>query len=146
MNQSSPVTASVVYRTGSITAADYDEAIQDLQNAKRQDECRHVCCSVCEDTGHTAETCHHNPLILARQYAAATSIWTCYQCGYVATNDEEAQAHFGKYDIVDTKCVREAQIKMLEKTLFDYPEFTIEQALNALRAIPSPQENANGGD
>jgi len=128
------VSFSVVYRKGSLTAADYDEAIKDLQNAKRQDECRHLCCSVCEDTGHTAETCHHNPLLLARQYAAATSIWNCYHCGFIATNDEEAREHFGKNDLQDAKCVLTSQLKMLEKTVFDYPEFTIAQAIDALRA------------
>jgi hypothetical protein len=129
----SDVSFSVVYRKGPLTAADYDEAIKDLQNAKRQDECRHICCSVCEDTGHTAEMCHHNPLVLSRQYAAATSIWNCYHCGFVATNDAEAQEHFGKRDILDAKCVRETQLRMLEKTVFDYPEFTIAQAIEALR-------------
>jgi len=110
----SDIQASVVYRTGAITAADYDEAIEDLQRAKRQDECRHICCSVCEDTGHTAETCHHNPLLLARQYAAATSIWNCYHCGFVATNDQEAQEHFGKNDLQDAKCIRDAVGKCLD--------------------------------
>lgn len=100
------IEAGVCYREGPITDADYDEAIADLQNAKRQAECRHICCSVCEDSGHTAEFCHHNPLILARRWAAATKIWCCYHCGFVATNDEEARDHFGKDDLEPAKCQR----------------------------------------
>lgn len=104
------ILASVVYRKGSITAADYDEAIEDLQRAKRQDECRHICCSICEDTGHTAEMCHHNPLILARKWTEATSVWCCYHCGFVATNDAEAMDHFGYNNQVKPKCLRRAAV------------------------------------
>lgn len=100
------IAASVCYREGQITNADYNEAIEDLLRAKRQSECRHMCCSICEDTGHTAEMCHHNPLILARRWAAATKIWCCYHCGFVATNDEEAREHFGKDDLEPAKCQR----------------------------------------
>lgn len=98
----------VCYREGPITNADYNEAIEDLLRAKRQDECRHQCCSICEDSGHTAEFCHHNPLILARRWAAATQVWCCYHCGYVATNDEEARAHFGANDQETAACVQAA--------------------------------------
>lgn len=96
---------SVVYREGPITAADYDEAIADLQRAKRQAECAHICCAVCEDTGHTAERCHHNPLVLARRYAAATAIFVCYHCGYEARTDAEARAHFGTSEDEVARCI-----------------------------------------
>lgn len=97
---------SVVHRLGPLTKADYREAIGDLNRAMMQDKIRHICCSICEDTGHTAETCHHNPLLLARQWSAATSVWCCYHCGYVATNDEEAREHFGQNDQEPAACQR----------------------------------------
>lgn len=98
---------SVVHRRGSLTKDDYREAISDLARAMVQDEVRHICCSVCEDTGHTAETCHHNPLLLARQWSQATSVWCCYHCGFVATNDAEAREHFGFNEQVKAKCQRD---------------------------------------
>lgn len=96
--------ASVVYRTGSITRKDYDEAIEALQQAR--DQVDGYGCGVCGDSGHTPETCHHNPLILARRYAAATDIYVCYHCGFVAHNDEEAVEHFGQNDSQVAKCLR----------------------------------------
>lgn len=71
-----PDMRSVVYREGPLTADDYAEAIADLQRAAEQDKCRSMCCSVCEDTGHTAEHCHHNPLVLARRRRKSTSVST----------------------------------------------------------------------
>lgn len=88
---------SVVYRDGPITDEDYDEAIEALYRAKRQPEQLHLGCSICEDSGHTASICHHNPLAMARKYAAATGVWSCYHCGYVAHNDEEGVEHFGPH-------------------------------------------------
>lgn len=102
---------SVIFRTGPITPADYAEAIKDLQNASRQAECIHMCCSVCEDTGHTAETCHHNPLVAARKWAQATGVWQCWHCGFVATNGDEAKDHFGANDQELAKCQTEAAFK-----------------------------------
>lgn len=95
---------SVVHRRGPLTKADYSEAIGDLMRARMQDRIAHICCSVCEDTGHTAETCHHNPLLLARRWSEATSVWCCYHCGYTATNDAEAREHFGASDQEPAKC------------------------------------------
>jgi len=84
--------ASVCYRTGPMTPADYDEAIEALQNARDLTDA--LGCPVCHDA-HSAAQCHHNPLVLARRWAAATSVYACYHCGFVATNDEEALGHFG---------------------------------------------------
>ncbi len=95
---------SVVHRRGSLTKDDYREAISDLARAMVQDEVRHICCSVCSDTGHTAETCHHNPLLLARQWSQATAVWVCYHCGSTATNDAEAREHFGASDLQPAQC------------------------------------------
>lgn len=97
---------SVVHRRGPLTEADYREAIADLERAILQPGLVHLCCSICEDTGHTAEMCHHNPLLLARRWSEATSVWRCYHCGFVATNDEEALDHFGYNSTVKPKCLR----------------------------------------
>lgn len=105
-------TASVCYRTGRLTFTDYDEAIDDLQAARRQAiELERgggaSGCAVCSDGDHTAESCHHNPLVLARRWAAARGMWNCYHCGYIAYNDEEAKAHFGTTEDEVAKCIRQ---------------------------------------
>lgn len=105
MAMTEPDMRSVVYREGPLTADDYAEAIADLERATKQDECRSMCCSVCEDTGHTAEHCHHNPLVLARRYAAATKIYVCFHCGYEARNEDEARAHFGATEDEVARCI-----------------------------------------
>jgi len=105
---------SVVHRRGPLTKKDYSEAIGDLKRARMQDKIAHICCSICEDTGHTAETCNHNPLLLARKWSEATSVWVCYHCGFIATNDDEACEHFGFNEQVKAECLRE-QKKELER-------------------------------
>lgn len=102
---------SVVYRTGPLTERDYDEAIEALINAKADLIIKSVggglpCCLICEDSGHTAESCHHNPLILARRLGRATNVWQCWHCGFLATTDEEAVEHFGSTDNEVAKCIR----------------------------------------
>lgn len=102
---------SVCYRTGAPTIEDYDEAIQELESAKvdlrwKRERFALPCCFVCEDTGHTAEHCHHNPLLLAREWAKATNVWQCWHCGFVATNADEAEEHFGKSEDEVAKCLR----------------------------------------
>lgn len=101
---------SVCYRTGTLIIKDYDEAIQDLEKAKvdlrwKREGYGIPTCFVCEDGGHTAAGCHHNPLLLARAWARATEVWQCWHCGFVATNDEEASDHFGKSDDEVAKCL-----------------------------------------
>src|SRR5690606_34399800 len=71
-------------------------------------------CFICEDSGHTAENCHHNPLLLARSYAQATKIWCCYHCGFVAHNDEEAREHFGPDDQSEAACAAALRQKLEE--------------------------------
>jgi len=118
---------SVVHRRGMMTREDYREAIADLARAMVQDEVKHIWCSVCEDTGHTAETCDHNPLRLARLWSEATRVWRCYHCDYTATNDAEAREHFGVSDRDLPKCQRE--VEPLRRFLV--------AALDALEAIDS---------
>lgn len=92
MSEIDPKLIGVCYREGPITRADYDEAIQSLIDAR--DLTDSLGCPVCHDA-HSAAQCHHNPLVLARQWAAATNVCVCFHCGFVATNDQEALAHFG---------------------------------------------------
>lgn len=101
---------SVCYRTGRLTFTDYDEAIDDLQAARLQAiELERgggaFGCAICTDGDHTAESCHHNPMVLARRWAAASGMWNCYHCGYIAYNDEDAKAHFGRHDDEVVKCI-----------------------------------------
>lgn len=99
---------SVCYRPGKPTIADYNEAIESLLAAKHQLQSGSLMgCDVCGDSGHAAQDgCHHDPLLLARQWVAATRVWQCYHCGFTATNDEEAREHFGKSEHQATACTR----------------------------------------
>lgn len=96
----------VCYRPGKPTISDYNEAITDLLAAKHQLQSGSLMgCDICGDSGHAAQDgCRHDPLVLARQWAAATAVWQCYHCGYVATNDTEARAHFGRNEYAAPAC------------------------------------------
>jgi hypothetical protein len=116
MTDPSPLTAEhwpkgVCYRDGPLTLADYNDAIEALTNARDQIASQErgeyqPGCSVCSDSGHTASTCHHNPLILARQWATATAVYVCWHCGFIATTSAEAQEHFGANDQEEAACQR----------------------------------------
>lgn len=45
------------------TKEQYDQAIEALQEGRRQLEPDGYCCSVCGDSGHMAFECGHNPLV-----------------------------------------------------------------------------------
>ena len=103
---------SVVYRTGPITVADYDEAIEALTNARKQRASMEAGefqpeCEVCGDNGHTVEGCHHDPLALARRWTQARNIWTCFHCGLVCTTEAEAREHFGTSEDEVARCLRD---------------------------------------
>jgi hypothetical protein len=116
-----------------LTPADYAEAIETLQLAANQDATAPVCCSICTDGNHTAENCHHNPLVLARRWAAATNVWACYHCGFVATNDEEAREHFGCNDQQDPICIKKLREEIAGlKAILDIP--ALEPFLSAAEA------------
>jgi hypothetical protein len=91
----SDIQPSVVYRKGAFTAADYDEAIEALVAAKGQLEPDGRGCVVCGDSGHQAMECHHNPLVMARRFAAAEDVWVCFHCGERFTTADDARRHFG---------------------------------------------------
>lgn len=104
------IAPGVCYRTGLPTVADYDEAITALVAARQQRESiareeYQGGCAVCGDAGHTVGSCHHDPLQLARNWTAATSVYVCYHCGYVATTDAEARRHFGPAGQLAPACV-----------------------------------------
>lgn len=134
---------SAVYRDGPLTPAIYDEAIEDLCSAKiALVEGDNYGCRVCEDSGHSANGgCHHNPLLLARKWARATAIWRCYHCGYIATNDAEAKAHFGATEDEAAAClaalatpVPQSEDKECRKAGYDVIEQAIEEFWPAVRA------------
>jgi len=89
------MTPSVVYREGPLTWEDYNEAIDALKMARTQLQPDGRGCVVCGDTGHQAMECHHNPLLRARQFAAAENVWVCFHCGEKFTHADAARAHFG---------------------------------------------------
>lgn len=106
----------VCYRNG-YDPRDYEEAIHDLRMALQQRNSMlrgeaQMGCEVCGDSGHTVESCHHDPLKLARRYTEATSIWVCYHCGTVCRNDEEAKAHFGSSEDEVARCLAEARRRL----------------------------------
>jgi len=95
-----------------ITAADYEEAIQALIEAKSQLEPDGDNCHVCHDSGHQAWECPHNPLAMARIAAAARGAdgsalpWRCFHCGEIFADFESAQEHFGHNRAVVAECRR----------------------------------------
>lgn len=99
---------SVVRRGGSgrITAEEYDEAIRDLQAARTQLQPDGNCCAVCEDTGHQAWECHHNPLVMARRGVKAEMEWRCFHCGVVCHTEKAAIEHFGRSEDEVARCLR----------------------------------------
>ena len=102
---------SVAYREGAPAVADYDEAIEELRSAREQiANGDWMGCAVCGDSDHDARRCQHNVLVLARRWSAATRVWQCWHCGFIATNDEEGRAHFGQADD-DVPSCREATIR-----------------------------------
>lgn len=100
------IASGVCYRGGKPTVADYDEAIADLTSAKQQLQSASLMgCFICGDSGHAVQDgCHHDPLVLARKWAAATKVWQCWHCGFVATNGDEARAHFGNNELDVAAC------------------------------------------
>ncbi len=87
---------SVAYRVGRLTTRDYEEAIQALRDAATQLEPDGRNCVICHDGGHQAGDCHHNPLMLARQFVATTNgTWVCFHCGVRFTDEATAREHFG---------------------------------------------------
>ena len=94
-----------IYRTGRPSAADYTDAIEALEDARRQLEPDGAHCSVCGDGGHQAWECHHNPLAMARRAAQQQATWRCFHCGAEFTDAEAAAEHFGDRDDPAPACV-----------------------------------------
>lgn len=103
---------SAIYRDGPLTPEIYDEAIADLQAAKlalvNND---HMGCDVCGDSDHGANSnCRHNPLLVARLWARASMFYQCWHCGYIATNAEEGNAHFGLNETETPACLKQPAV------------------------------------
>ena len=107
----SNIQPSVIYRDGPLKADDYREAITALEDALKQPEHRGDGCTICWDTDHFADTCHHNPLLAARHWACndEENHWRCFQCGavFALTEEAEAQEHFGTREDEPAACVAE---------------------------------------
>lgn len=104
---------SVAYRENPPTVEDYAEAVELLTFAMRGlagelSESRGCLC--CGDSGHTAATCHHNPLLLARAFAVYRdrNYWRCFHCGdvFALGQEELARDHFGKGEDEAAACIR----------------------------------------
>ncbi len=98
------IRASVIYRDGPLTAEDYDEAIQALQDAKTQLEPDGGSCTICTDSDHQAGECHHNPLVMARRQARHVEEWRCFHCGEQFIDRVAAAEHFGLDPVVVPAC------------------------------------------
>ena len=83
---------------GFITAEDYDEAINNLMEAKKQLKPDGNSCLVCGASCHQAWECHHNPLAMARRDAKELATYRCFHCGQSFMGHDEAAEHFGKRD------------------------------------------------
>lgn len=93
-------------RSGHFTAAEYDEVIQDLLLAKTQLRPDGQNCAVCEDNGHQAWECHHNPLVMALRGVQAENEWRCFHCGFVSTSVVAALEHFGVSSDEVARCLQ----------------------------------------
>ena len=51
---------------------------------------------------------------VGRKVAAATRLWQCYHCGFIATNDEEAKEHFGRNEGDQPSCLQAAEAALAE--------------------------------
>jgi hypothetical protein len=101
---------SVAYRTSSDRlgwpeARDYEEVIEQAKDGLAQLAPDGNHCNICGASGHQAMECHHSVLRLARKWVAATNVYRCFHCGFVATTDEEAVEHFGKSDEEVARCI-----------------------------------------
>lgn len=77
-----------------VTEEDYDRAIENLRLGRKQLYPDGNCCSICEDTGHQAWECHHNPLSYKYIHRG---FWRCFHCNTVFTVISDAEEHFGKF-------------------------------------------------
>lgn len=116
-----PLSPSVVYRDGPMTARDYDEAIIALADARKQLAPDGRGCVVCGDTGHQAMECHHNPLLMARRAAHSQLEFRCYHCRELFS-EEEAAIHFGPDQQSEAKCLPPA-ITALRRVLYTARDF-----------------------
>jgi hypothetical protein len=76
---------------GLYTEEDYREAIEALQRGMTQLAPDGHNCAICEDSGHQAWECHHNPLNAMKDYWG----WRCFHCGRLFLDSEAAKEHFG---------------------------------------------------
>src|SRR6185503_15861859 len=98
---------SVVYRSGLITDTDYVEAIASLEAARSQLKPNGRNCAICGDSGHQADGCHHNPLLMARRAISYQHSYRCFHCRVVFFTDEGAREHFGEDPTTTPACKRE---------------------------------------
>jgi hypothetical protein len=98
----------------------YLEAIEKLKRGMTQLSPDGNCCAICEDSGHQAWECHHNPLVAMQLMWA----YRCYHCGRIFWDGETAADHFGP---------RESDITCYQK-MRDRAE-AAERELSALRAM-----------
>lgn len=74
------------------TKQEYREAIEALKLGMTQLRPDGRSCAICEDTGHQAWECHHNPLLGLK----LIFYFRCYHCGKVFEAGSEAEEHFGE--------------------------------------------------
>lgn len=131
-----PDMSGVLYRTG-LTDRDYDEAITALRDAKKQKNHKSHGCSVCYDSGHTAEQCHHNPLVMARRATIAARVWRCFHCDAVFTDAEKAQEHFGNREAIVHCCQESLKYRAALERLADgdHPGTPINKSSGAMKLI-----------
>lgn len=101
-----PVAGEVWEHPLFISESAYNKAMNAMASARTQLQPDGENCAVCGDTDHQAFECHHNPLVLARKWESATSVYRCFHCGFVAKDEASAIAHFGsKNESRDPSCV-----------------------------------------
>ena len=116
LSNNAPVEASVVYRQGPLTDADYLEAIEALEAARSQLEPNGDYCAVCADSDHQAWECRHNPLVMARRSAKKEETWRCFHCDVTFGDADAARDHFGYQPIHPPVCKRDRQCLLCKGT------------------------------
>src|SRR5262249_46042352 len=83
-------------------------------------------------------SCHHNPLVMARRGAAKNEEFRCYHCGAVCRTDEECREHFG------TK--QDALPSCLKNTTLLIPLMKAAVQVAILRSDPNSEEGHTIGE
>jgi len=98
------------------TREQYHKAIKSLNAGMTQLKPDGKGCSICGDNGHQAWQCLQNPLFMMQQTWSALTVWRCFHCNAIFTDEEKAAEHFGDSSSELPLCSRSI-ISLLHSTI-----------------------------